>query len=65
VCVQVEEIRRMIDKIATNVDEVKKKHSSILAAPQTEESEKHMLCFSSLLNVYFYRVGCSIRVFST
>lgn len=40
---QVEEIRRMVDKISTNVDEVKKKHSSILAAPQTDERTKEEL----------------------
>jgi len=34
----------MVDKIAANVDEVKKKHSSILAAPQTEESKKMASC---------------------
>lgn len=34
-----EEIREMIDKIQTNVEEVKKKHSAILSAPQTDESE--------------------------
>lgn len=34
-----EEIRDMIDKIQANVEEVKKKHSSILSAPQSDESE--------------------------
>uniref|UniRef100_T1I461 Syntaxin N-terminal domain-containing protein n=1 Tax=Rhodnius prolixus TaxID=13249 RepID=T1I461_RHOPR len=34
---EVEEIREMIDKIQTNVEEVKKKHSAILSAPQTDE----------------------------
>lgn len=29
----------MIDKIQANVEEVKKKHSAILSAPQTDESE--------------------------
>lgn len=29
----------MIDKIQANVDEVKKKHSAILSAPQTDDSE--------------------------
>lgn len=38
-CQQVEEIREMIDKIQANVEEVKKKHSAILSAPQTDESE--------------------------
>lgn len=35
---QVEEIRENIDKIQANVEEVKKKHSAILSAPQTDES---------------------------
>lgn len=35
---EVEEIREMIDKIQYNVEEVKKKHSAILSAPQTDES---------------------------
>lgn len=29
----------MIDRIQTNVEEVKKKHSAILSAPQTDESK--------------------------
>jgi hypothetical protein len=29
----------MIDKIQANVEEVKKKHSAILSAPQTDESK--------------------------
>ncbi|XP_045475453.1 syntaxin-1A-like isoform X3 [Harmonia axyridis] len=37
---EVEEIRDMIDKIQANVEEVKKKHSSILAAPQIDEKTK-------------------------
>lgn len=37
-CIQVEEIREMIDKIQANVEEVKKKHSAILSAPQSDES---------------------------
>lgn len=36
---EVEEIREMIDKIQANVEEVKKKHSAILSAPQSDESE--------------------------
>lgn len=36
---EVEEIREMIDKIQTNVEEVKKKHSAILSAPQSDESK--------------------------
>lgn len=36
---EVELVREMIDKIQSNVEEVKKKHSGILSAPQTDESE--------------------------
>lgn len=35
----VEEIRTNIDKIQAQVDEVKRKHSEILSAPQTDESK--------------------------
>ncbi|XKL68426.1 hypothetical protein PGB90_003917 [Kerria lacca] len=40
---EVEEIREMIDRIQTNVEEVKKKHSAILSAPQTDEKVKQEL----------------------
>ena len=36
----VEEIRTNIDKIQANVEEVKRKHSAILSAPQTDESKE-------------------------
>jgi len=36
---QVEDIREMIDKVQANVEEVKRIHSAILSAPQTDESE--------------------------
>ncbi|XP_063531596.1 syntaxin-1A isoform X1 [Cydia strobilella] len=39
----VEEIREMIDKIQANVEEVKKKHSAILSAPQSDEKTKNEL----------------------
>ncbi|KAK7864766.1 hypothetical protein R5R35_012262 [Gryllus longicercus] len=39
----VEEIREMIEKIQNNVEEVKKKHSDILSAPQTDEKVKQGL----------------------
>lgn len=42
---QVNEIRDMIDKIASDVDEVKKKHSAILSAPQTDDSECQHIFF--------------------
>lgn len=37
---QVEEVRKMVDKISSNVDEVKKLHSNILASPQTDDKTK-------------------------
>lgn len=40
---EVEEIREMIDRIQTNVEEVKKRHSAILSAPQTDEKVKQEL----------------------
>ncbi|XP_067128031.1 syntaxin-1A-like isoform X1 [Centruroides vittatus] len=40
---EVEEVRENIDKIQTNVEEVKKKHSAILSAPQTDEKVKQEL----------------------
>lgn len=42
---EVEEIREMIDKIQANVEEVKKKHSAILSAPQSDESKKNHYFF--------------------
>ncbi|XP_018009304.1 syntaxin-1A [Hyalella azteca] len=40
---EVEEIREMIEKIQSNVEEVKKKHSDILSAPQPDEKTKQDL----------------------
>uniref|UniRef100_U5EM47 Putative snare protein syntaxin 1 n=1 Tax=Corethrella appendiculata TaxID=1370023 RepID=U5EM47_9DIPT len=40
---EVEEIREMIDKVQANVEEVKKKHSAILSAPQSDEKTKQEL----------------------
>jgi syntaxin 1A len=40
---EVEEIRENIDKIQNNVEDVKKKHSAILSAPQTDEKMKQEL----------------------
>ena len=37
---EVEDIRENIGKIQNNVEEVKRKHSAILSAPQTDESKK-------------------------
>lgn len=50
---QVEEIREMIDRIQANVEEVKKKHSAILSAPQTDESECFVLFLSSSFSKNF------------
>ncbi|XP_072799209.1 syntaxin-1A isoform X1 [Vicugna pacos] len=40
---QVEEIRGFIDKISDNVEEVKRKHSAILASPNPDEKTKEEL----------------------
>ncbi|XP_066292692.1 syntaxin-like isoform X2 [Branchiostoma lanceolatum] len=40
---EVEEIRGMIDKIQENVEQVKKKHSDILSAPQADDKTKEEL----------------------
>merc|ERR1711971_1065630 len=40
---EVEDIRENCDKIQLNVEEVKRKHSSILSAPQTDEKMKQEL----------------------
>jgi len=40
---EVEDIRDNLDKIQANVNEVKKKHSAILSAPQTDERVKQEL----------------------
>jgi len=44
----VEGIRGMIDKIQANVEEVKKKHSAILSAPQTDESNIILFTINNL-----------------
>uniref|UniRef100_A0A6I8NTT9 Syntaxin-1A n=1 Tax=Ornithorhynchus anatinus TaxID=9258 RepID=A0A6I8NTT9_ORNAN len=43
VTVSVEEIRGFIDKISENVEEVKRKHSAILASPNPDEKTKEEL----------------------
>lgn len=40
---QVEEIRGMVERISVNVEEVKRKHSAILAAPQSDDKTKEEL----------------------
>jgi len=39
----------MIDRIQTNVEDVKKKHSAILSAPQTDESEFNLSSYIILI----------------
>lgn len=41
---EVEDIRENIGKIQNNVEEVKRKHSAILSAPQTDESKIIVQC---------------------
>lgn len=48
---QVEEIRGSIDLIASNVEEVKKKHSAILSNPVNDPS----LFFKRFLNICFLK----------
>lgn len=48
VCVQVEEIRGYIEKLSEDVEQVKKQHSAILAAPNPDESE----CCSLLIHKF-------------
>lgn len=43
---EVEEVRDMIDKIISNVEEVKMKHSNVLSNPQTDESKFLLLKIS-------------------
>ena len=46
---EVEEIRENIDRIQNNVEEVKRKHSAILSAPQTDESKTSLFTVFSLI----------------
>ena len=48
---EVEDIRENIDKIQNNVEDVKRKHSAILSAPQTDES-KDLLWFHEKLKPF-------------
>ncbi len=43
---EVEEMRQMIDEIESNVEEVKKKHSVILSAPQSDDSKSKFMLTS-------------------
>lgn len=42
-----EEIRGMVERISVNVEEVKRKHSAILAAPQSDDSEYDLRTYTS------------------
>lgn len=50
---EVEEVREMIDKIQNNVEEVKKKHSAILSAPQTDESKWRFKILKFLVKIFY------------
>ena len=54
----------MIDRIQTNVEEVKKKHSAILSAPQTDERELHIYDTQKYyVYVFLFRFEFSIILF--
>ena len=68
---EVEDIRENIDKIQLNVEEVKRKHSSILSAPQTDESESFIYAFFQFISIsliffhykkhfFFFRISASL-----
>ena len=59
-CFQVEEIRENIDKIQANVDEVKKKHSTILASPTTDESKFTIVPFVSTFIMFVHSLHNSV-----
>ena len=46
-----EEIRGMVERISVNVEDVKRKHSAILAAPQSDDSE-----YCSLSDCLFHQL---------
>jgi len=63
---EVEEIRSNIDKIQANVEEVKRKHSAILSAPQTNEKMKQELeDFMSDIKRTANRVRSKLKVIET
>ena len=51
----------MIDKIACNVEEVKMKHSTILSAPQTDDSK---IIFNDNTGVTFYVIAWMLQTCS-
>merc|ERR1711942_640784 len=63
---EVEEIRSNIDKIQANVEEVKRKHSAILSAPQTNEKMKQELeDFMSDIKRTANKVRAKLKVIET
>lgn len=63
---EVEDIRSNIDKIQANVEEVKRKHSAILSAPQTDEKMKQELeDFMSDIKRTANRVRTKLKVIET
>merc|ERR1711990_258759 len=63
---EVEDIRSNIDKIQGNVEEVKRKHSAILSAPQTDEKMKQELeDFMSDIKRTANRVRTKLKVIET
>ena len=52
----VEEIRTNIDKIQASVEDVKRKHSAILSAPQTDESKTKQKYSNNKPKTKFHKV---------
>jgi hypothetical protein len=50
---KVEQIRENIEKMQTNVEEVKKIHSAILSAPQTDDSMSSIMS-SIIINCFIF-----------
>ena len=44
----------MVERISVNVEEVKRKHSAILAAPQSDDSECDLLCVSCIYSNFIF-----------
>lgn len=57
---QVEEIRGCIEKLSEDVEQVKKQHSAILAAPNPDESEFNQSPFTTLC-IYAEHLRTSIH----
>ena len=53
-----EEIRGMVERISVNVEEVKRKHSAILAAPQSDDSKCSLLLVIFLHLIFFVSQYC-------